>query len=79
MSDWTSVDTKLPELDAENCCMDEEDYGRFSNPVLVFDEDYGRALVAVFDGRKVKWEADNGDKLRGVTHWMSLPASPEVA
>jgi hypothetical protein len=39
MSEWISVEQELPPLDAENCCMDEEDYGRFSDPVLVFDED----------------------------------------
>ena len=69
----------MPDLDADNCCMDEDDYGRFSDQVIVFDEDYGRSLIASFDGRKHKWDADNGDILRGVTHWMPLPEEPVVA
>lgn len=56
--------------------MDEEDYGRFSEPVLVFDESYGRSLVAAYDGRKDKWNSDAGDVLRDITHWQPLPSPP---
>jgi hypothetical protein len=78
MSEWISVKDKLPKLDADNCCLDEEDYGRYSDPVLVFDEMCGRALVAGFDGREKKWIGDDGDILYDVTHWMPLPEPPEV-
>lgn len=65
---------KMPPLDAENCCMDEEDYGRFSDPVLVFDEDMATVLRAIYDGKKAEWsDATDADILHGVTRWQPLP------
>jgi len=79
MADWISIEAHLPPLDADSCCMDEEDFGRYSDPVLVWDEMDGRALVAGYDGRKKEWTADSGDTLHDVTHWMPLPEAPKTA
>jgi hypothetical protein len=57
--------------------MDEEDYGRFSDPVLVFDEDMASVLRATYDGKNKEWsDSTDADILHGVTHWMPLPAPP---
>jgi Protein of unknown function (DUF551) len=78
MSEWISVKDRPPLLDAENCCMEEDEYGRYSEPVFVFDEDEATVTTAVYDGQKHEWlDARNGGQMFGVTHWMPLPEPPE--
>jgi hypothetical protein len=80
MDEWISVKDRLPALDAENCCMDESDFGRYSDPVLIFDEDEAVITAGVYDGQKQEWsDARNGGEMFGVTHWMPLPAPPKGA
>lgn len=76
MSDWISVKVRLPDLNAENCCMDEEDYGRFSERLLIFDEMRAEWICGGYDGKQNKWQDDAGDELFDVTHWQPLPAPP---
>lgn len=79
MPEWIQI-PQFPPLDAENCCMDEADYGRYSNRVLAFDEDEACQIVAVYDGRKDEWsDARNGGELFGVTHWKPLDKDPELS
>jgi hypothetical protein len=77
VSGWISVEESLPPLDADNCCMDESEYDRYSDPVMVFDEDDAAIAVACYDGEKKEWaDARNGGVMLGVTLWMPLPAPP---
>jgi hypothetical protein len=70
---WRDVTQELPPLDAENCCMDESDYGRYSQAVIVFDEDEAAITSAVYDGRKQEWtDARNGGEMFGITHWRTI-------
>lgn len=56
--------------------MDEEDYGRYSDVVLVFEEDEGIVTTGVYDARDGWSDARNGGELFGVTHWIYLPKPP---
>jgi hypothetical protein len=72
---WISVTQSLPRLDCEHSCLEEEDYGRFSHPVLVFDED-NVAVLRAFRDRDEWIEASTDTILHGITHWQPLPAPP---
>jgi hypothetical protein len=78
--EWVSVETRKPILDAESCCMDESDYGRFSIPVQVFDEDSGNVRQAFYDSRHETWHSvEVEEQISGVTHWQPLPSPPSPA
>jgi len=78
-SKWIPVSQEFPPLDADNCCMDEEDYGRYSNPVMIFEEDEAIVTTAVYDAKLDEWsDARNGGQFFGVTHWRKCPAPPVV-
>lgn len=73
MAEWIKVEDRMPTCDADNCCMDEEDYGRYTDPLLVFDEDNADWFKAQFDSKKNLWtDCESGKELHGVTHWMEV-------
>lgn len=64
MSDWVSVDDRLP------------DSGEW---YLVANSKYKHLEIVFFDGTNgagIHW-LQNGDYLERVTHWMPLPEPPE--
>ncbi len=74
---WVAVSERLPELDAENCCMEPDEFGHYSDPVLVYDEGRCDVLVGAYDAKKFRWnEVHCGEHLEDVTHWQPLPAPP---
>ena len=65
---WISVEERLPKINTD---------------VLVCNEDYGKSLLgfaicAQWDGAEWMETWNNKDAVHYVTHWMPLPAPPEV-
>jgi hypothetical protein len=63
MSEWISVDDRLPYYDWVEC-------------VDVYSESQGRITdCSYFECNN--WETYHGDKIDDVTHWMSAPELPK--
>lgn len=86
MTEWISVEDRLPNLHDESFETDDEIiYYEISDPVLVV-YNYNDQIVAMYEKDKDEdedgnyvfegWMA-NGDNLHSVTHWMPLPQLPK--